>query len=131
LRAWASLPVGPDGRAAGRTVVFLAGFDERGRPRLFRFDSEDQPTFQSREVPLFDRNRQMEIAAIATTGALDPNVSSLIVERLEQVERQAPAIGRQRQFVTAFNDVKAELASSHAHVGGQTFVTTVAPATAP
>ena len=125
-RAWAALPAGPEGRPVGRAFAFLAGFDDEGRPRLFEFDSEHAPVLGAREIPLFDTDQNLDIAAVVTGAGPKQNVSTLIVEHLDRVQRHAPRTDRLKLLVKAFDGVKAELAAANPRIGGETFVASIA-----
>ena len=124
LEEWASVTASSRAATRGRTFVFVAGFDERGAPRLFHLDSQSQPEFRLNEMPLFVEPRDLEIGAIAT-GTENEDPSAAIVRHLSGLQHQKPALGLHQLLLGAFNATKAQLAARNSRIGGLTYAAAI------
>lgn len=113
--------------AEGRAVAIVAGFDARGRARVFHFDSDDHPAFRPVEIPLFGRGTELDVVAIATGTGPDQDVSQAIVREVDVLYRRQPSTDRRQLFTTAFNAAKTELGARNSRIGGRTFVAEIDP----
>lgn len=120
---WAALPPGDPGGGAGRSFVFMTGFDAVGAPRIFHLDS--QARFRVQEMPLFGGGRELEIAAMSTGSGLTQDPSGLLLRQLQSTRTREPAIDLLRWLLSSFDAAKAELASQDPRIGGRTFVAVI------
>jgi proteasome subunit B (beta)-like protein len=124
VEEWANVTSGSRSAGRGRTFVFVAGFDESGKPRLFHLDSQTQPEFTLSEMPLFETVRDLEIGAIAT-GTQTEDPSAVIVRHLGGLQRRQPTLGLHQLLLGAFNETKTQLAASNSRIGGLTYAAAI------
>lgn len=122
---WASLPRTSGGQPSGRAFAYVAGFDERDRPRLVQLDSATMPAFQIDPVALLDGGMELDVAALATSSGPNENVSALIVRHIDRLARTQPGLDRLRLLQSAFEASKAELSLRNPRIGGATFAATI------
>lgn len=122
---WIDVMSAANGAPTGRTFAFVAGFDERGVPRVFYLDTRTAPDIRVNEMSILDDGRDLEVVAISSSIDGSADASSLIVRHIEAVYRARPSIGRRDMLVQAFVAAQAEMSASDPRIGGRTFAATI------
>jgi len=105
-----------------KLFMFLVGFDPSKNPRLYYLDSSSRPPMRVEERQLFDEGRNIEIAAIATTGdGRNLDMAEPLAARIQHLWRPDAGTSLVAVCSQAFRSAMAHAARSNPRIGGRAF----------
>jgi len=105
-----------------RIFIFLAGFDNTKRPRLFYMDNMSDPIFKIQERQLFQSGRDLEIAAMSTGSGQNENPSELLTSEIKKsLQSLSGDYNLSQVLYSSFGATKDQLSVTNSQIGGETF----------
>jgi len=123
--AWAAIEPADDGGRAGRSFVFVAGFDEPGNPRVFYLDTRRAPDVPVNEIGVLGDGRELDVVAIASNPRGSTDASDIIVRQVSALYATNRGLARQAILIAAFKAAQAEISSYNPRIGGETFAAVI------